>query len=570
MMNRRTLVLAALLVAAPLAAKAPPPPVEGVSKVMVSTADRRATEAGLAMLRQGGNSMDAIAATLLALTVVEPQSSGIGGGGFLVYQPVGATMPATFDGREKAPASATESLFMGADGKPQPRREAIPGGRSVGVPGNVAMLALAHAKYGKLPWKTLFGPAIALARDGYDVSPRMARAVANSRDTLARTPTAAALFLNVDGTPKVAGTHIVNAALARTLEAIATGGPGAFYHGPNADTLVAAVRSAPTNPSDMTLADLASYEAKARAPVCGRYRAYRVCSMGPPSAGGTAVVAMLGQLQGFDLGKLGPDSPVAWHLFTESQRLAFADRAAYGADADFIPVPVAGLVAPDYLAARGKLISATTTMASAPPGTPKGAAPRSIPPSSEIPATTHFAVVDAAGNVASLTSTIEGGFGSSLVAGGYVLNNELTDFSFLPTVGTAPVANRVQGGKRPRSSMSPSIVYDSRGRVVLVIGAAGGATIPAQVAKAIIGVLDWHLSVGDAIALPLAYASDDLLIAEAGPQGERLARMLPALQALGHRTVTAGLPLKANGIERVGGGWRGGVDPRSEGVALGY
>jgi gamma-glutamyltranspeptidase/glutathione hydrolase len=282
------------------------------------------------------------------------------------------------------------------------------------------------------------------------------------------------------------------------------------------------------------------------------------------------VIGIVKQLEGFDLNKLGPESPVSWHLFAESERLAFADRAAYGADSDFIDVPVKGLVAADYLKARGALIRADSTMAKADPGVPAGAAKRTPAPGGEIPSTTHFAAVDKAGNVASLTSTVEGAFGSSLVAGGMILNNELTDFSFEPAINGAPVANRVQGGKRPRSSMSPSIVYDARGRVVLAIGAAGGMTIPAQVAKAIIGVLDWKLSVQDAIALPLLYVSDDLLIAEKSPQGEPLQKLLPALEKLGHRTASYALPLKANGIERIAGGWRGGADPRSEGVAIGY
>ncbi len=551
-------------------AKPPAPAVAAGFANAVSSADVRATDAGLAMLKQGGTSMDAIAATLLALSVVEPQSSGIGGGGLLVYQPAGSTTPVTFDGREKAPAAATPDYFMGADGKPQPRREAVPGGKSVGVPGNVAMIAMAHAKYGKLPWAALFQPAIKLARGGYDVTPRLARGIAGSTETLARTPEAAALFLNADGTPKGVGAHIVNEALAQTLEAIAAKGPSAFYTGPVAEAIVARVKSAPTNPSGMTMADLAAYQAKERPPVCARYRVWRVCSMGPPSAGGIAVIAILKQLEGFDLGKLGPANPVAWHLIGESERLAFADRAAYGGDSDFVSVPVNGLVEAGYLKARGALIHADSTMATAAPGVPAGAQPRTRAPGGEVPSTTHFAAVDAAGNVASLTSTVEGAFGSSLVAGGMILNNELTDFSFEPSANGAPVANRVEGSKRPRSSMSPAIVYDAKGRVVLAIGAAGGMTIPAQVAKAIIGVLDFKLPVGDAIALPLVYASDDLLVLEKGPQGEPLLAMEAALQKMGHRTAQYALPLKANGIERVSGGWRGGVDPRSEGVASGY
>ncbi len=554
-------LIAAVIAAAPVAAKVPV-----AAPAMVSAADPRAAAAGVAMLKAGGDAMDAVAATVLALTVVEPQSSGIGGGGLLVYQAAGGRTPATFDGREKAPAAATDRLFLRDDGSPQPYGEAIPGGRSVGVPGNVAMLRLAHARYGKLPWAKLFDPAIALARTGYDVTPRLAGAIAERRRTLARQPAAAALFLHSDGTPKTVGEHIVNEDLARTFEAIAANGPDAFYTGANAAALVAAVDHAPTNPSTMTVADLAAYRAKERAPVCGAYRAYRVCSMGPPSAGGTAVIAMLGQLQGFDLAGLGKDSAVAWHLFADSERLAFADRAAYGGDVDFVEVPAAGLTDPAYLRERAKQLSPATALPHAEPGTPAGARPRVAPKSREIPSTTDIAVADAAGNVASLTSTVEGAFGSSLVVGGYVLNNELTDFDFVPEVAGAKVANRVEGGKRPRSSMSPSIVYGPDGRVVLVVGAAGGPTIPAQVAKAIVGVLDWHLSIQDAIALPLIFTNDDLLVLEKGPF---LAAMEPALKAMGHQTVQYPLGLKANGIERIPGGWRGGADPRSEGVALG-
>jgi len=557
------LVFAALLAAVPVTAAARAP---AVPQAMVSAADPRAAEAGLAMLRAGGTAMDAAAAVVLALTVVEPQSSGIGGGGLLLYQAAGGQTPATFDGRETAPKAATEALFLDPDGKPLPRGQAIPGGRSVGVPGNVAMLRLAHAKYGKLPWATLFGPAIALARDGYDITPRLASAIAGSARTLARQPAAAALFLRADGAPKATGDRIVNPALAATFETIAAGGPDAFYAGANAAALVAAVGNAPTNRSAMTAADVAAYRAHERPPVCGAYRRYRICSMGPPSAGGTAVVAILGQLQDFDLAALGKDSAVAWHLFAESERLAFADRAAYGGDADFVSVPVAGLTDAAYLRDRARLISATAVIAHAEPGQPKGAKPRIAPRSGEIPSTSDLAVADANGNIASLTSTVEGAFGSSLVAGGYILNNELTDFDFVPEVAGAKVANRVEGGKRPRSSMSPTIVYAPNGKVALVVGAAGGPTIPAQVAKAIVAVVDWHLPIQDAIALPLIFTNDDTLVLEKGPF---FAALEPALKRMGHTTVQYPLGLKANGLERIPGGWRGGADPRSEGVALG-
>jgi gamma-glutamyltranspeptidase/glutathione hydrolase len=560
------LVPALLILAAPAVAKAPEAPPFSAA---VSAADPRAVEAGVAMLKQGGNAMDAIAATLLALSVVEPQSSGIGGGGLLVYQPAKGGAPLTFDGREKAPMADTPTLFMGADGKPQPRREAVPGGKSVGVPGNIAMLALAHAKLGKLPWAAVFQPAIGLARDGYEVTPRMARSIAGSAANLAKTPEAAALYLNADGTPKAAGARIINASQAATLEAVARGGRDAFYKGPVAEKIVTRVTTAPTNPAAMTMADLAAYEAKQRDPVCAPYRVWKVCTMGPPSAGGIAVVQILGQLQGFDLRALGAENPVAWHLMAESMRLAFADRAAFGGDADFIDVPVKGMVSAGYLKQRGALIRADRTMADAPAGRPPGAPARTPGVGSDVPSTSHFVAVDKAGNVATLTSTVEGPFGSALVAGGMILNNELTDFSFEPEAGGVPVANRVEGGKRPRSSMSPTLVYDSKGRVVLAIGAAGGMTIPAQVAKAIIGVLDWQKPVEAAIALPQVYISGDLLIVEKSPEGAPLQAMIPALEKLGHRTAEYPLPLKANGIERVGKGWRGGADPRSEGTTLG-
>jgi gamma-glutamyltranspeptidase/glutathione hydrolase len=546
------------------------PAIDGAAfKAMTTAADPRGAEAGLAMLRQGGNAMDAAAAMMLALTVVEPQSSGIGGGGFLMYQPAGARNPDSFDGREKAPMAATDRLFLTADGKPMSGREAVPGGKSVGVPGNVAMVAMAHDRHGKLPWAALFKPAIDLARSGYEISPRMARSIAFSAKTLAMTPEAAAIYLNVDGSPKAAGTRIVNLALAQTLEAIAKDGPKAFYTGAVAQSIVTRVTTAPMNAATMTMADLAAYEAKARMPVCGKYRTYKVCSMGPPSAGGTAVIAILKQLEGFDLGKLGPASPVSWHLFAESSRLAFADRATYGGDADFVSIPSAGLVSDEYLRARGNMIRADARMAVAEAGKPRGAMAFTPAPGGEVPSTTHFAAADASGNVASWTSTVEGGFGSQMVASGMILNNELTDFSFEPEKNGAPVANRVQGGKRPRSSMAPAIVYDARGQVVLAVGAAGGMTIPAQIAKAIIGVLDWKLSVADAIALPLVYVNNDTLYAEGGEQGDLLKPVVPALEAMGHKVVVTPLGLKANGLERTAKGWRGGADPRSEGTSLG-
>ena len=565
-MKRLAVILSLLAAAcAPRPATVP----VAAARAIVTAADIRAAEAGRTILRQGGSAMDAIAATLLALTVVEPQSSGIGGGGFLVYQDARAKGPATFDGRETAPLAVTPTLFIKPDGTPQTGSEAAPGGRSVGVPGNLAMLALAHQRYGRLPWAALFAPAIALAEGGYVVSPRMAAAIAAKREVLSRTPAAAGLYLNPDGSAKTAGSRIVNPALAATLRLVATDGPAAFYGGPVAADMVRTVATAPTNPSTMTADDIARYRAKERPPACVAYRVWRVCGMGPPSGGGIAVAAILKQLEGFDLAALGPDNPTAWHLLAESERLAFADRDAYLADADFVNVPVAGLLDASYLKGRGSLIRADRSMPSVAAGVPNAAPRRTLGTGAEVPATTHFAAADAFGNVASLTSTVEGGFGSGLVSGGFILNNELTDFNFVPKAGAESVANRVEPGKRPRSSMSPTLVYDRAGRVVLAIGAAGGPTIPAQVAKSIVAVLDWKLSVADAIALPVIMTYGDRVLIEKGPQGQRLAAMQPALEALGHPVVITGLPYKANGIERTGNGWRGGADPRSEGVSLG-
>lgn len=531
----------------------------------VSAADPRAAEAGAQMLRQGGTAADAVLATLLALTVVEPQSSGIGGGGFLVYSPRGQE-PITIDGRETAPAAATGTWFF-RDGRPMGFGEAIPGGKSVGVPGNLRLMALAHRESGKLPWAKLFDPAVALARDGFAITPRLYRALSRSKGTAALSEDGRALFYGSDGNPLPVGTVVRNPKLAAFLDQLAKRGPDSFYVGPNAQALVATVNGAPRNPSQMTTGDLASYEAKSRRPVCGKYRGYTVCGMGPPSSGGIAVFQILKQLERFDLAALGPQSPTSWHLIAESMRLAFADRERYAGDQDFVPVPVLGLIDGNYLQSRSSLIAADRTITKASAGTPAGASgPACSAPAMES-GTSHFVAVDREGNVASLTSTIESAFGSGLTVNGYYLNNELTDFSLVPEVNGCAVANRVEGGKRPRSSMSPTIVYGSDGKVRLAVGAAGGATIIAQVAKAIIGVVDWKLSAQDAIALPTIYApGGETVYVE---KGTSLEAMIPALNALGHADVRAREPsFKANAIEWRDGGWSGGADPRSEGAVV--
>lgn len=572
-MLHRTLALAALFLTAACSTLPPPPsaapPVTAApDRGIVSAADPRAAEAGAAMLRQGGSATDAAIATMLALTVVEPQSSGIGGGGFFVHAAPGGVVE-TLDGRESAPAAATPARFLGEDGDPLPFMEAVIGGLSVGVPGNIALAAEAHRRHGKLPWAALFDPAIAFAQDGFAVTERMREFLARSKNRAGHDPLGLQLFYDESGEPVPAGTMVRIPQLAATLERIAQGGAEAFHTGDLAQEMADTIAAATRQDGRMTVADIAAYRALEREPVCGIYRVYRICGMGPPSSGATTVFAILKQLEGFDMAALGPRSPVSWHLFAESQRLAYADRDRFLADSDFVAVPMAGLMDGAYLAARGALISPDTRMADAEPGRPDGIA--SLPPAGMGPAesgTSHFAAVDRQGNVVSYTSTIEGSFGSGLMAGGFYLNNELTDFSFVPEAEGRPVANRVEGAKRPRSSMAPTVVFDAAGDPVLAIGAAGGATIPVQVAKALIGVLDWGLGAQDAIALPGLFAPGESVAIE---QGTWLAEFAPALEALGHAVSERAMPFKANAVQRLpdgqGGGWAGAADPRSDGAA---
>jgi gamma-glutamyltranspeptidase/glutathione hydrolase len=533
---------------------------------MVSAADPRAAEAGAAMLRAGGSAADAAIATLLALNVVEPQSSGIGGGGFLVLDD-GKGHIETIDGRETAPRAATPRWFV-VGGRILTVPEAIPGGLSVGVPGNVRLMALVHQRHGKLPWKRLFTPAIRLARDGFAITPRMRQFLDHGRGTAALTAAGRALYFGADGEPLPAGTVIRNPALAAYLEKLATAGPSAFYAGANAAAIARTVSTAPRNSAPMAAADVAAYQAKLREPICTTYRAYRICGMGPPSSGATTVSSVLGLLERFDLTALGKDSPIAWHLITEAERLTYADRDRYLADSDFVPVPVAGLLSRDYLAARSLLIAPDRTLPAAEPGSPPGAPlAQADTLTVDVPSTSHFVVIDRHGEAVSETSTVESSFGSGLMVNGYYLNNELTDFSQVPERDGKPVANRVEPGKRPRSAMAPTLVYGPDGKLLLAVGAAGGATIPVQVLRVIIGVIDWHLSAKDALALPVLFAPGGSGVYV--EKGSALEAMIPALHALGHADVSPReMPLKTNAIEVVGGKLEGAADPRSEGAAV--
>ena len=546
---------------APTYAKTPPTPQIGV----VSAADPRAAAAGAEMLRAGGSATDAVIATMLVLSVVEPQSTGLGGGGFLVTGSANGHVE-SYDGRESAPKAADPKWFY-RDGKPLDKGAAIPGGRSVGVPGNLALAALAHAQHGHLPWAQLFGPAIRLTRDGFAITPRLNATLALARGIAGLDPQGRALWFDAQGKPLPVGTVVKNPALMHMLERVAHEGPRAFYAGANAAAIAKRVSTSPINPAPMTAADVTAYHARTAPPVCAPYREWRICGMGPPSAGGIIVLQTLGMLARFDMKALGPTSPVAWHLIAEAERLAFADRDRFVDDPGFVPVPVKGLLDPGYIAARSALISQHATMAEAPYGAPMGAKSNyALGTPIDEHGTTHFVAVDAKGDVASFTSTVESAFGSGLMVSGYLLNNELTDFNIVPDQDGKPTVNRVEPGKRPRSSISPVVVYDAAGHIVLAGGAAGGATIPVQVIRLLIGTLDWGLDARMAISLGVVMPFPDGIAVEAGtPVGA----MVPALTALGHAKVIAvPMRLKANAIERTADGWVGAADPRSEGASV--
>ncbi len=559
-------VLGALLLSAcqtttGLSTPAPQAPPSQAAPGVVSAADPRAAAAGVEILRKGGNATDAAIATMLALNVVEPQNSGIGGGTFFVRSKDGAV--STIDGRESAPKAATAGWFLDRAGNPLPGRELMVGARSAGVPGAVATMANAHARFGKLPWADLFQPAIKLARDGFVVTARLH----NGLDLYGRHVTGAAKSLFFpDGTNAVAiGSTLRMPQLAQTFERLAKDGGKSFYAPASAQRIAGALSTAP-RPSPMTAADVAGYSAKDRDPICGTYRVYKICGMGPPSSGGITVLMILKQLERFDMARLGRNSPVAWHLLAESERLAYADRDMYIADPQFVQVPVAGLLDPSYLAGRSALIQENRSLSVIEPGKPQGAPQRIRAPVKDDPGTTHLSIADGKGEVVSVTTTINGYFGSGIAVDGYMLNNELPDFDAAPAKDSYLVVNRVEGGKRPRSSMAPTIVYGPDGKVRLVIGAAGGSTIICQVAKALIGVIDWNMSAQDAIAMGLVFAPGT----KAGviERGTELEAMLPQLLALGETLKIGSLGLKANAVEFVDGQWRGAADPRSEGVAM--
>jgi gamma-glutamyltranspeptidase/glutathione hydrolase len=555
------------------------------SRHMAAAANPLAAEAGREMLRRGGSAIDAAIAMQAVLTLVEPQSSGIGGGALIVLWDGQSVR--TYDGRETAPAGATEKLFLQADGQPMPFTQAQIGGRSVGTPGVLRALELAHRKHGRLPWAQLFEPAIHLAEHGFVISPRLHRLIAadsSIRDSAEMT----AYFLNADGSPKASGTLLKNPPLAAALQRIAKEGPDALYRGPIAQEIVTKVQSH-ANPGSLSLGDLANYSAKERAPLCTDYKRWQVCGMPPPSSGGIAMAQILGTLQALESRDkrwaLAPMQPLktrtaagfeptaeAVHLISEAERLAYADRAQYVADSDFVPVPVKGLIDPAYLASRAALVG-EHSMGTAKPGTPPGIQVAYAPDRSPLRiSTSQVVAVDDQGGAVSMTTTIESAFGSHVMVQGFLLNNEMTDFSFIPEENGQKVANRVEPGKRPRSSMAPTLIFDRQsGEFVASLGSPGGSQIIEYVAKTTVGLLDWQLDAQAAINLPNFGSRNGPTELE---NGQFSATLIQALKDKGHSVNEIDMTSGTQAIVRVKDAQGqaslvGGADPRREGEALG-
>jgi gamma-glutamyltranspeptidase/glutathione hydrolase len=524
-----------------------------------------ATEAGMAVLRRGGSAVDAAVAIQAMLSLVEPQSSGIGGGAFMTYFDAASGRITVYDGRETAPAGADPAMFLDAAGAPLPFAEAVVGGRATGVPGAVGMLALVHREHGRQPWRGLFGDAERTARDGFIVSPRLGRMLAASFPQLEQ-PDVRAYFARAGGGLVTAGDRLRNPAYAAFLRRLAGEGPAALYAGATARRIVARVHAGPLA-SSMTEADLARYRPVVREPVCGRYRVYRLCAP-PPPASGVGLIALMGLLERTDIAARGPEDPQAWFLFAEASRLMYADRDRYVGDPAFITVPVAGMIDPAYLDVRARLIG---ERAAPPPvaGTPAGASLTALDRTVEPTGTSHFVVGDAAGNVVSMTTTVESIFGSGRMVDGFFLNNQMTDFSFLPVDEQGrPAANAVAAGKRPRSSMTPAILLDERGRFAAAIGSAGGNAILAYVAKSLVAAIDWRLPMQQALATP------NLVARGSAFQGE-VTRFSPAVLAgLAARGIALrpgqGEDSGVHGVIVRNGAIDGGFDPRREGRFLVY
>ncbi len=536
---------------------------------MISSANPLATKAGLEILRKGGSAIDAAIAAELVLTLVEPQSSGIGGGAYMLHFASKNGSIEAYDGRETAPVTAFPRMFLDADGKRLPRKKARLAPQAIGVPGILRMLELAHKQHGNLPWAHLFDPAIKLAEDGFKISPRL-HSLIGRHEGLPRFAETKDYFFTKDGNVKTMFSVLKNPALARTLRAISKEGANAFYTGDIAKAIVAAVNKGVENPAPMTLADLSGYKAKRSEALCSFYREWLICGAPPSTTGGITVLQIMGMLQNFDLPGMKPGSADAVHLISEAARLAYADRAAYIGDPDYIKVPTAALLDPSYLKKRAALVSISKTRGYGVPGNPNSnkSAWKWAPDKEEHGlSTTHLSVVDKDGNAVSMTASIATAFGSARMVAGFILNNQLTDFSFFPERDGKPVVNRAQGGKRPRSSMSPSLVFDGSGNLVLAMGSPGGMRIIGYVAQSLIAALDWKMNVQQAIDMPhfINRNRRDTEIEKDSP----LEALAPALEARGHKIDVHRMTSGLHGIAITKSGLEGGADRRREGVALG-
>ncbi|PKI17501.1 gamma-glutamyltransferase [Colwellia sp. 12G3] len=534
---------------------------------MVVAANPYASQAGLDMLEKGGSAVDAAIAAQLVLSLVEPQSSGLGGGTFMLHWHKKTQQLTTYDGRETAPQAATSDLFLDKNGKPLRWADAVVGGKSVGVPGLLAALNKGHEKFGVLPWQVLFQPAIKLAENGFIVSPRLEKLLGMNFNPGIHLLPEIKNYFSPNGIGIKAGDTLKNPKLAKALRSIANEGVDVFYKGWIAKKIVEKVQNSAISPGLLSLDDMKMYQAKERASVCGPYHQYKVCGMAPPSSGGISVIQILAQLQSFELSQYPPNSLHAVHLLTQSARLAFADRNKYIADSDFVSVPVQGLLAADYLAKRAALIDETSDMGQALAGSPENSLVLGNDNAIERPSTTHLVVVDKQGNAISMTSSIENGFGSALMVQGFILNNQLTDFSLAPKRDGKWVANRVEPLKRPRSSMAPMMVFNEDNSLRLIVGAPGGSRIINYVAQTIIGVLDWQLNVQQAINLPKVTNRNHVTTLELDTD---IAKLKPALEARGHQVKVSALNSGLHAIEVTKNGLVGGADPRREGIALGH
>ncbi len=533
---------------------------------MIASANPYASETGAKMLRKGGNAIDAMVATQLVLGLVEPQSSGIGGGAFLVYWDAKQQELTTFDGRETAPLEVTPQLFQDDKGQPLKFYDAVVGGRSVGTPGTIKLMWDTHQKLGKLDWKALFEPAIELATNGFTVSPRLAKLVDNDQEFLQRSPAAKTYFFNQDGSPIKAGQQLKNPDYAKTLQVISEQGAKAFYQGKIAQDIVNTVRNETSNPGVLNLIDFTAYQVKEREPVCAPYRQYSICGMGPPSSGALALGQIMGVLSHYPISDMGKDNVQSWRLLGDASRLAFADRGKYMADSDYVPMPTQGLLDKKYLEKRAELLKGKNALTKTSAGSPPWSHAKNyaLDEAIELPSTSHFSIVDKDRNVVSITTTIENGFGSRLMVGGFLLNNELTDFSFRSQVDGVPIANRIEPGKRPRSSMAPTIVMENN-KPYMAIGSPGGSQIIGYVAKTLVAHLDWGLNLQQAIDLPNMNNRFGAFEIEKDTTAEA---WVPKLEKLGFTIQVKELNSGVQAIKLQGNSLVGAADPRREGKVV--